>query len=197
MIVFVLYGFIIIRFSRFHQGNYQSILTLQRWVFIGFKAIMYLMILVLVLILSKKTDVHRRKFIRMFGLIYILYMVLTCTMLAFYSKHALLPFIFIFIFLSYHLIPILYLNNYLNRYQRRTLTSEDDFESLLSAFMNRYEISKRESEVVELICRGLSNQEIGESLYISLQTVKDHIHHIFMKTGVKNRIQLSNLIRNS
>ena len=38
-------------------------------------------------------------------------------------------------------------------------------------------------------------QEISESLYISLQTVKDHVHRIFVKTGVKNRIQLTNMIR--
>jgi ATP/maltotriose-dependent transcriptional regulator MalT len=49
--------------------------------------------------------------------------------------------------------------------------------------------------VIRLICRGLSNQEISETLFISLQTVKDHTHRIFVKTGVRNRVQLSNMIR--
>ena len=40
----------------------------------------------------------------------------------------------------------------------------------------------------------MSNQEISDSLYISLQTVKDHVHRIFTKTGVKNRVQLTNLV---
>jgi len=46
-----------------------------------------------------------------------------------------------------------------------------------------------------LICKGNSNQDISDSLFISLQTVKDHIHRIYLKTGVKNRVQLTNLIR--
>ncbi|MDA3822091.1 MAG: LuxR C-terminal-related transcriptional regulator, partial [Bacteroidales bacterium] len=58
----------------------------------------------------------------------------------------------------------------------------------------KYEISKRETEIVELICKGMSNQEISNSLFISLQTVKDHVYRIFLKTGVKNRVQLTNLV---
>ena len=45
------------------------------------------------------------------------------------------------------------------------------------------------------ICSGKTNQQIADDLFISLQTVKDHIHHIYLKTGVKNRVQLTNLIR--
>jgi ATP/maltotriose-dependent transcriptional regulator MalT len=71
----------------------------------------------------------------------------------------------------------------------------DDFETSLLAFTEEHDISKRECEVVRLICRGLSNQEISETLFISLQTVKDHTHRIFVKTGVRNRVQLSNMIR--
>lgn len=195
IIAFVLYGFFTVKLSRLNQVNYQLVLSVQRWVFIGFEAIMYLLILVLSFLQSKKIEAYRRKFIRRFGLLYTLYMLLTCSTFALYSKHSLIPFVFIFIFLSWHLIPILLYNTYLNKYQSRTAPVEDNFETLLSVFVTKYEISKREREVVYLICRGLSNQEIGESLYISLQTVKDHIHHIFVKTGVKNRVQLSNLIR--
>ncbi|MCK4465263.1 MAG: response regulator transcription factor, partial [Bacteroidales bacterium] len=57
------------------------------------------------------------------------------------------------------------------------------------------DISRREEEIIQQICEGKSNKEISEALYISLQTVKDHIYRIFIKTGVKNRIQLTNLIR--
>ena len=58
----------------------------------------------------------------------------------------------------------------------------------------KYQISKREKEIIELICKGMTNQQISDSLFISLQTVKDHVHRIFIKTGVKNRVQLSNLL---
>jgi len=63
------------------------------------------------------------------------------------------------------------------------------------AFCKLYEISKREAEIVLEICSGLSNKAISEKLFITLQTVKDHNHHIFIKTGVKSRVQLSNLVR--
>ena len=68
-------------------------------------------------------------------------------------------------------------------------------EEDIKAFVSKYEISRRESEIVELICKGQSNQDISDSLFISLQTVKDHVYRIYLKTGAKNRVQLTNLIR--
>ncbi|WP_205461801.1 helix-turn-helix transcriptional regulator [Mangrovibacterium lignilyticum] len=64
-----------------------------------------------------------------------------------------------------------------------------------SQFCERYEISKREAEIVEQICKGKTNQEIADSLFISLQTVKDHASRIYLKTSVSNRVQLTNLVR--
>jgi DNA-binding CsgD family transcriptional regulator len=37
---------------------------------------------------------------------------------------------------------------------------------------------------------------IGERLYISAATVKNHIYHIYRKTGVVNKVQLLNLVNN-
>jgi len=62
-------------------------------------------------------------------------------------------------------------------------------------FCNWYGISPRERDIIAEICRGKTNKAIGEALFISLQTVKDHTHRIYSKTAVKNRIQLANLIR--
>lgn len=50
-------------------------------------------------------------------------------------------------------------------------------------------LSERELEVLQLIARGDSNQEIAEGLVISLDTVKRHATHIFEKLGVHNRVQ--------
>jgi DNA-binding CsgD family transcriptional regulator len=63
-------------------------------------------------------------------------------------------------------------------------------------FANKYKITKRETEVIELICQGKTNKEIADQLFISVETVKDHNYKIFQKTGVKNRTQLVNLISN-
>lgn len=61
------------------------------------------------------------------------------------------------------------------------------------AFCLKYEISRREAEIIREIQAGKSNRAIADTLFITLQTVKDHIHRIFTKTGVSNRVQLINL----
>jgi len=62
-------------------------------------------------------------------------------------------------------------------------------------FFRTREISPREAEIIEQICRGLSNQEIADKLFISLQTVKDHTSRIYVKANVRNRMQLMALVR--
>jgi len=66
----------------------------------------------------------------------------------------------------------------------------------IDGLAEKYKITKREMEVIELISRGKTNKEIADILFISVDTVKDHNYKIFQKTGVKNRIQLVNLINN-
>ncbi len=50
-------------------------------------------------------------------------------------------------------------------------------------------MSKREYDVLELMAQGLSNQEIADKLFISLNTVKTHSSNLFMKLDVKRRTQ--------
>ena len=50
-------------------------------------------------------------------------------------------------------------------------------------------LSERELEVLHLVARGNSNQEIAEVLVIALDTVKRHVTHIFEKLSVNNRVQ--------
>jgi len=50
-------------------------------------------------------------------------------------------------------------------------------------------LTEREREVLVLIARGKSNQELAGELTISLDTVKSHIRHVFTKLGVRNRAQ--------
>jgi DNA-binding NarL/FixJ family response regulator len=45
----------------------------------------------------------------------------------------------------------------------------------------------REREVAALVAEGLSNKQIAARLFISLATVKDHVHRILKKTGLPNR----------
>lgn len=50
-------------------------------------------------------------------------------------------------------------------------------------------LSEREMEVLRLIAQGLSNQEIGERLFLALDTVKGHNRHIFDKLEVQRRTE--------
>ena len=48
-------------------------------------------------------------------------------------------------------------------------------------------LSERELEVLGLVAEGLSNGEIADKLFISVGTVKTHVHNIFGKLGVEGR----------
>jgi len=55
----------------------------------------------------------------------------------------------------------------------------------------KFGLSNREIDVVKCICRGDTNKEIAEGLFISELTVKTHLKTIYAKTGVHNRTSLS------
>lgn len=55
---------------------------------------------------------------------------------------------------------------------------------------NTASLSEREKEVLEQICKGLSNQEIADALYISKRTVEKHRSSLLSKTNTKNTAQL-------
>lgn len=50
-------------------------------------------------------------------------------------------------------------------------------------------LTDREQQVLELISHGLTNREISDNLVISEATVQNHVHHIYEKLGVSNRVQ--------
>jgi NarL family two-component system response regulator LiaR len=50
-------------------------------------------------------------------------------------------------------------------------------------------LSKRELDVLNLMAKGLSNEEIAEKLFVSLNTVKTHSSNIYLKLDVKRRTQ--------
>ena len=53
------------------------------------------------------------------------------------------------------------------------------------------ELSQRETEIVQLIAEGLSNQQIAERLFLSNGTVRNHISAILEKTGLEHRTQIA------
>ena len=49
------------------------------------------------------------------------------------------------------------------------------------------ELTRREVEVLRLLVEGLSNEQIGERLFLSTNTVRSHLYSIYSKLGVPNR----------
>jgi len=52
-------------------------------------------------------------------------------------------------------------------------------------------LSAREREIVALVAQGFKNKEMAERMFISEQTVKNHLHNIFDKLGVSDRLELA------
>jgi len=52
-------------------------------------------------------------------------------------------------------------------------------------------LTRRESQLVDLVTQGLTNKEIASSLHLAEQTVKNHIHNILRKTGARDRLGVS------
>jgi DNA-binding CsgD family transcriptional regulator len=121
-----------------------------------------------------------------------LIMIIQCMPLLLYKNQTWIAVIFIFtFFLGNVFLPVYFsYGTLLSAY-----TTETETNISFEEFCRRYDVSPRESDVIREICNGLSNKEISDKLFISLQTVKDHTHHIYIKTNVKSRVQLINLIK--
>jgi DNA-binding CsgD family transcriptional regulator len=138
-----------------------------------------------------KSVIHRSES-RIISLALILITIIQCLSLFFYEDSLMAGLIFIFLFFAGNSFLPLYMSygivlSIFMETPGKDLTFDD--------FCKKFEISPRETEIIREICNGLSNQEISDKLFISLQTVKDHTHRIYIKTNAKNRVQLINLVK--
>ena len=85
--------------------------------------------------------------------------------------------------ISFHDVPAEYLG------RLRTGLRKEIQSRLLGAQALIEPLSDRELQVLHLLAVGKSNREIAGELFISVGTVKRHVHHIYQKLGVGNRIQ--------
>jgi DNA-binding CsgD family transcriptional regulator len=94
----------------------------------------------------------------------------------------------LFYYLGFVIMALFYFARYF------MLPSRSTTFDLPEEFVRRFGISHRESDIIEMMARGFSNSAIAEKLYISTLTVKNHVYHIYQKTGAGNKVQLINMI---
>lgn len=73
-------------------------------------------------------------------------------------------------------------------------SQDTGYERCCESIVEKYKLTQRENEVLRLLSKGLSNNEICEELVVSISTIKKHLYNLYNKTGVKNRTQLINLL---
>jgi DNA-binding CsgD family transcriptional regulator len=144
----------------------------------------------------KCNDKRKKKLIQTLSLYYFIAFAINSLILEYIPISAnilfyLSPLIYVFI----NIPPLFFLQKYAKMiFKDRLLAQEDkiNFEGIFQ----KYGLSKREQEIFILMLEGKSNKEIGEDLFISVKTVKNHIYSIFQKLGVNSRIKLYVFIRN-
>lgn len=87
-------------------------------------------------------------------------------------------------------------------YAGKPVLAQEAMQALIRASQSRRgvggDLSEREREVLALLVEGKTNNEIAETLVISLPTVKTHIRNIYGKLGVANRAEAASLaVRNN
>src|SRR4030042_1294700 len=194
-LIFLAYGLILVMISRFGENRFDLIKRVIQITYSALFAINSFVALALLFFHQHRfIDIKERKSIQTFGLLYLAIVTVLLVMTNLSHLSPWLEGFFLFFLFASHLIPIFFLNINIDKYYIEPVVVID-FNKSVQDFASKFGISGREKEVIELICKGQSNQDLSDSLFISLQTVKDHIHRIYLKTDVKNRVQLANLIR--
>ncbi len=101
----------------------------------------------------------------------------------------------IFSVLLVMLIPFI-LNHIRKSHHRMHLLVQKRVEEKIDNYLQAKGVTKREIEIAHMIIAGKSNSQIEAELFISMHTVKNHAYRIYQKLGIKNRVQLTNLIQN-
>jgi DNA-binding NarL/FixJ family response regulator len=73
----------------------------------------------------------------------------------------------------------------------RQFAAAEDAPPVPTIPRERPPLSQREREIVALVAQGFKNKEMAEKMFISEQTVKNHLHNIFDKLGVSDRLELA------
>ena len=197
IIVFLGYGSVIALFnlSDFGDEPFTLFSTILSFLYIGLQVLILIIAMSQLFLHSRKMpDIIKQRAIRTFAFLNVSVFGLTIILFLLARRSSALAAPYLLVFFSANLPPVLYWKAYLKKHYIAPVLQATDTLTL-KGFFEEYNISKREEEVIRQLCEGKTNKEISDALFISLQTVKDHIYRIYQKTDVNNRVQLINLIQ--
>ncbi|NIO48504.1 MAG: hypothetical protein GTN73_03555 [Candidatus Aminicenantes bacterium] len=195
--VFLAYGIVIVlsNLLNFGDEHYAIFSSAIIYLYVTLEALVLIIALSQIFVHAKKIKDEKKKK----ALLTFRYLILFifCAGIIFFllaNKSIILGSFYLLVFFSGNIPPVLYWRSYLKKYFIAPVLQKTS-PMTMKQFLGEYKISKREEEVIQQLCNGKTNKEISEILFISLQTVKDHVYRIYQKTDVKNRVQLINLIQ--
>jgi len=183
---------------------YGLILLFQKWeyqVFYWVHAVwIFTMNIIILSVLLKAVIEHtdektEKNLIRSFALIFFAgYTAFSISHLDFYFfKTGIEGYYDPFILLLINLCPMLWLRFW---YKRKSSPPEisENIEKKLDKFCEKFGISQREKEIIQQVMIGKSNKEIEKILFISHNTVKNHLYNVYQKVNAGSRSELIHLI---
>ncbi|GCF95356.1 helix-turn-helix transcriptional regulator [Enterococcus florum] len=83
-----------------------------------------------------------------------------------------------------------FLRDHAVREEQLLQTEEENRELYFLQFCQVHQFTQREMEIFQLLLEHKPNQEIADELFLSVGTVKTHVHNIFIKLDIKKRTQI-------
>ncbi|SDD60094.1 regulatory protein, luxR family [Pricia antarctica] len=142
---------------------------------------------------QNKVPPEKRKKVLQFTLLLVTGLLLRGVSLAFYEAVSWMLAPLILLYFISHLMALWYIRQQSDRLFA-PIGAEQPNTDKKEHLYQKYRITPREQEVIEQLCLGKTNQQIADTLFISLQTVKDHTHRIYNKVGINSRMKLLQMV---
>ncbi len=131
-----------------------------------------------------------KRFLALFAAIWLSVIAMSFLMLTDEVGNRLFNLLSAIVYVVLNSLPLMFLGTFLRHAHGRPAFTAGSNTEDLETLCERFGVSRREREIIQLIRKGCSNKEIADELFISLSTVKDHNHNIFRKLNVSSRTQL-------
>lgn len=193
-IAFLIYGSSLVYTSLFDPTYLQLISDAIIYYWMAVDIICRMIGITILIRLSNKMSLPEERInAKRLGWMFFLILIVQVALLASIELHVYIAGIYMLVFFSANIPVLLYLHIYFSKNYHPVMEGSGA-ESLRQHFES-VGLTRREQEIVVLVSSGKTNQEIADSLFISIQTVKDHNHRIYSKLGLKSRAQVMNMVR--